>query len=55
MAEHILLTHDDVKAENTEKNPDNVKPVTVKNSKVEKGILSSLLPAKSWNVIRLTK
>ncbi len=55
VAEHILLTHDDVKAENTEKNPDNVKPVTVKNSKVEKGILSSLLPAKSWNVIRLTK
>jgi alpha-N-arabinofuranosidase len=55
VAEHIVLTHEDLMAENTEKTPDKVKPVTMKNSKIEKGILTSILPAKSWNVIRLTK
>ncbi|MCR4896096.1 MAG: alpha-N-arabinofuranosidase [Lachnospiraceae bacterium] len=55
VVEHIVLTHDDVKAENTEKNPDNVAPTTSKNSRVEKGVLSTVLPAKSWNVIRLAK
>ena len=56
VVEHSMLTHKDLKAINTEKKPDNVKPVDfTKNSKVEKGILLSKLPAKSWNVIRLAK
>jgi alpha-N-arabinofuranosidase len=55
VVEHIVLTHEDLYAENTEKNPDNVKPVTTKNSKNETGILTSMLPAKSWNVSRLAK
>ena len=55
VVDHIVLTHEDLHAENTEKNPDNVKPVSTKNSKNEKGILTSVLPAKSWNVIRLAK
>ena len=53
---HSVLTHKDLKAVNTEENPDNVKPVDfTKGSKVTKGILNSKLPAKSWNVIRLAK
>ncbi|MBP3197509.1 MAG: alpha-N-arabinofuranosidase, partial [Butyrivibrio sp.] len=56
VVEHSVLTHKDLKAENTEANPDNVKPVDAsKNSKVENGILESTLPARSWNVIRLAK
>ncbi len=54
VAEHILLTHDDVKAINTEENPNNVIPVTCSNSKIDGGHLTSILPSKSWNVIRLT-
>jgi alpha-N-arabinofuranosidase len=55
VAEHIVLTNDDLKAVNTEKKPNTVTPVETKNSSVEKGILTSILPSKSWNVIRLTK
>ena len=56
VVEHSVLTHKDLKAVNTEKNPDNVKPVDfTKKSKVTKGILNSTLPARSWNVIRLAK
>lgn len=52
---HIVCTHEDLKAVNTEENPDNVKPEECGNSKVEEGTLTSLLPAKSWNVITLTR
>ena len=56
VVEHSVLTHKDLKAVNTEKNPENVKPVDfTKKSKVTKGILNSTLPARSWNVIRLAK
>ena len=53
--EHILLTNEDLKAVNTEEKPDNVAPVFCQNSKVEDGTLKSVLPARSWNVIRLKK
>ena len=55
LEEHILCTHDDLKAVNTEANPDNVKPVKYNGSKLEDGKLTSVLPKKSWNVIRFTK
>ena len=56
VVEHSVLTHKDLKAVNTEKKPDNVKPVdNTKATKVTKGILTSKLPARSWNVIRLAK
>ncbi len=56
VVEHSVLTHKDLEAVNTEENPDNVKPVdATKNSKTTKGILTSTLPARSWNVIRLSK
>ena len=53
--EHQVVTHKDLEAVNTEKKPDNVKSVAVNNSKIVKGELISLLPAKSWNMIRLGK
>ena len=55
LEEHILCTHDDLKAVNTEANPDNVKPVKYNGSKLEDGKLTSVLPKKSWNVIRFIK
>ena len=53
--EHIVLHHDDVKAINTEDNPNEVAPVKVRNSKMDDGRMNVKLPALSWNVIRLSK
>lgn len=53
--EHIVLTHPDIKAVNTEENPDNVVPGTGGNAKVENGRLQALLCDKSFHVIRLAK
>ncbi|MDO5435622.1 MAG: alpha-N-arabinofuranosidase [Clostridia bacterium] len=53
--EHILLHHDDVKAVNTESDPDNVKPVSGKGGKLDGGMFTVVLPKLSWNVIRLVK
>ena len=55
IAEHIVLHHDDVKAVNTEENPDNVAPKKGRGGKAEDGRMSVRLPALSWNVIRMTK
>jgi alpha-N-arabinofuranosidase len=52
--QHILLTHDDVKAVNTEQDPDNVAPVTVNTDTIDAGTLTMHLPARSWQVIRLS-
>ncbi len=51
-ARHTVLHHDDMKAVNTEQDPDNVRPVDVP---VDLGEGRVILPAASWNVIRLTK
>ena len=53
-AEHIVLHHDDVKAVNTEKNPDEVAPKNGRKAKLDGGKMTVKLPALSWNVIRLT-
>ena len=53
-AEHIVLHHDDVKAVNTEANPEEVVPVSGRKAKVDGGRMTVKLPALSWNVIRLT-
>lgn len=53
--EHIVLHHDDVKAINTEAQPDTVSPVTLQNSAIDGGTLIAALPALSWNVIRLSR
>ena len=54
-AEHIVLHHDDVKAVNTEANPDNVKPAPGAPAAVDGGRASVILPALSWNVLKFTK
>ena len=51
-AEHLLLHHPDVKAVNTEENPDNVKPVAGQHGTLEGGHFEMRVPALSWNVIR---
>ena len=53
--EHIVLHHDDVKAVNTEKAPDNVAPRAGKGGTLDRGRLEVVLPCLSWNVIRLGK
>ncbi|WP_434693762.1 alpha-L-arabinofuranosidase C-terminal domain-containing protein [Hungatella sp. SB206] len=53
--EHLVLTHDDLKAENTELAPDTVKPVHSAASRVENGIFTSVLGRHSWNVVWLEK
>lgn len=53
--EHIVLQHEDLKAENTMENPNNVTPASTGNSAVEDGVLKSVLGKASWNVIRLQK
>ena len=51
-AEHLLLHHPDVKAVNTEENPDKVKPVAGQHGTLEGGHFEMRVPALSWNVIR---
>ncbi len=51
--EHIVLTHDDLKAVNTEAEPDNVTPVCTDNDINDNSVLTLLLPKQSWNVIRI--
>lgn len=53
--EHIVLTHEDMKAENTQVNPNEVAPQFNGVSKVEDGRLRAVFGKHSWNVIRLTK
>ena len=55
LAEHITLHHDDVKAVNTETDPDNVKPVPGPGGTVDGGHAQIRVPALSWNVIRFEK
>ena len=53
--EHIVLHHDDVKAVNTEANPENVAPAKGEGGTIDGGSLSVKLGKLSWNVIRLVK
>ncbi len=52
--EHILLHHEDVKAMNTEENPNTVVPVVVKSEELDGGRTSFRLPSLSWNVFRFS-
>ena len=49
-----VLRHADLKAVNTRKNPDAVKPVAARGAKIRNGKLVAVLPPASWNVIRLS-
>ena len=55
LVEHVVLTHDDMKAVNTEANPDTVIPVAGNTIKMENGHLEGVLGKHSWNMIRLKK
>lgn len=54
VTEHIVLTGDDLKACNTEENPEKIVPYTAKDAVCENGIVTAILPKQSWNVIRLS-
>lgn len=58
--EHIVLRHDDLKAVNTEADPEQVVPragsaVAQASAKVDGGMLTAVLPDKSFHVIVLAK
>jgi alpha-N-arabinofuranosidase len=53
LIEHIVLEHADIKATNTEENPDNVIPHNQGKTLVEGDRVLTELPALSWNVVRL--
>ena len=53
--EQSVLHHDDLKAVNTEENPDNVSPVSLPAQKADGSAHQIRLGAASWNVIRLIK
>jgi alpha-L-arabinofuranosidase len=55
MKEHIVLTHSDLKAVNTEEHPENVAPIIIENERIEGGIMQMVLCEKSFHVIRLGK
>ena len=52
LKEHILLHHDDVKAVNTEADPNNVSPVAGPGGEMDGGRARIAVPALSWNVVR---
>lgn len=52
---HVVLTHEDVKAENTEEHPDTVVPRENGKSSLENGVLTAYLPDKSFHMILLQK
>ncbi|HHY83713.1 MAG TPA: alpha-N-arabinofuranosidase [Clostridiales bacterium] len=53
--ESITLAGPDLKAVNTVREPDNVKPVSTALPAVDNGMFSAILEPASWNVIRLKK
>ena len=52
ISEHLLLHHDDVKAVNTEENPNNVAPIAGPGGIIDGEAATVKIPALSWNVIR---
>ncbi len=51
--EHVMLRNDDLKAVNTEEEPDNVKPVKGPGAVPEDGVLHAKLPRTTWNMYLL--
>jgi len=51
--EHVVLTHDNMKATNTEEAPETVSPHAGGSSRMEGGHLTAVLGKHSWNMIRL--
>ncbi|NCB93557.1 MAG: alpha-N-arabinofuranosidase [Clostridia bacterium] len=55
VAEHVVLTHDDMKAVNTQEDPDQVAPKAGGKIGMTDGKLSGVLGKHSWNMIRLSR
>ena len=53
--QHVVLHDEDLYAVNTEAEPDRIAPSERKDSAVCDGVLSAVLPHKSWNMLRLGK
>ena len=53
--EQVVLTHDDLKAVNTQEHPDNVAPKKVTPPQMESGIFRAALPRQSWTAVRFGK
>jgi alpha-N-arabinofuranosidase len=53
--DHVMLTHSDLKAINTEEHPENVAPVKADGAKIENGVLTAVLCDKSFHVFTLGK
>ncbi len=53
IVEHLVLFHEDLKAVNTQADPDRVSPERAGISKVENGIFYTVFIKHSWNVVRL--
>lgn len=55
IVDHQLMVHDDLRAVNTEQNPDNVIPTPGDNAVLEGGVLDIPLPPHSFQMVRLVK
>jgi alpha-N-arabinofuranosidase len=55
VAEHITLSHPDLKAANTQDQPNRVVPKANGDAALAAGQLTATLPPASWNVIRMTQ
>jgi alpha-N-arabinofuranosidase len=53
--EHIALSSDDVMLSNTAQAPDRVAPIMRRGAGLEAGVMRAELPARSWNVLRLSR
>jgi alpha-N-arabinofuranosidase len=53
VAEHLVLSHDDIGACNTADDPDRVAPRAGTGAAVDGGVLAVDLPSRSWSVLRL--
>ena len=53
VVEHIVLTDDDMKAVNTESDPNRVAPVQSGASRMDNGRFTTVFGKHSWNVVRL--
>lgn len=55
VTDHVVLTHSDLKATNTQENPENVVPVAGGNAAIENGRLKAVLCKQSFHMIRMKK
>ncbi|MET7475948.1 alpha-N-arabinofuranosidase [Streptomyces sp. NPDC005648] len=53
--EHSVLSDPDIRATNTQDDPDRVRPYTAETGAVTEGRLTVSLPPVSWNVVRLRR